>query len=376
MRVLVTGGAGFIGTSLCPRLVDAGHEVRVLDCLSEQIHGTDPAVPTVLEGRVDFIKGDVRNAEALAEALRDTEAVVHLAAETGMGQSQYEISRYSSVNVQGQAELLQLMAAGRERPGRLVIASSCRIYGEGAYSCPRHGTVFPAARERVRLERALWNPLCPACGEEVVAEATREDALPNPSSIYAATKLAQEHLAAVFGRVRGVTTAVLRFQNVYGPGQAINNPYTGILSLFSARIRNGREPLIYEDGKPVRDFVYVDDVVRSIILSLESDFEGAEVFNIGTGRPMTISLVASLLGKSLGGSKASRLTGDFRVGDVRHCLPDLSKSKRVLGYEPTVFFEEGVREYGKWVLSQPKVVDGSEKAEEELSRWNLFGKAR
>lgn len=341
-NVLITGGAGFIGSHLADELLRAGHRVRVLDDLSPQVHGEGRKRPAHLSPDVELCVGDVRDGEAVRRALRSIDAVFHLAAAVGVGQSMYRIEEYTSVNSLGTAVLVQALA---ERPVRkLVVASSMSVYGEGRYRAP-DGTIVDSAERRLeRLRRGEWEPVDDA-GRPLSPIATPEAKAPSLESIYALTKLDQERTCLVVGRAYGIPTVALRFFNVYGPRQALSNPYTGVLAIFAARLLNDAPPLVYEDGLQQRDFVSVHDVVRACRLALEAEGAAGRVLNVGSGAPRTVRDVARCIAEAMGKPHvAPELTGRHRVGDVRHCFADIDAAREVLGYEPRVAFEAGLGE--------------------------------
>lgn len=373
MLFLITGGAGFIGQQLTRTLLSEGHQVRVLDILSEQVHGPDAKVPPALRG-AEFIHGDVRDSTHLAQAVAGVDAVAHLAAETGVGQSMYEVSRYVDVNDHGTACLLQaLIECGR--PVHVVLASSRAIYGEGLYRCERCGEVSPPPRDPTALEQGAWEPMCPLCGGALHSVATHEAAPPKPGSVYAVTKLAQEHLSQVIGTAYGLSVIVLRYFNVYGPGQSLSNPYTGILSTFYTRAKSGNEIRIFEDGQESRDFVYIDDVVEATrrALLLEHHPHSA-VINVGSGVPISVhDLTCALL--ELGGWNVPvRITGGFRVGDVRHVFANMTRAKQILGFEPQIPLAEGLRRWLRWAESS-EYHDTTDAAAGQLTERGLYRSA-
>jgi dTDP-L-rhamnose 4-epimerase len=351
VRVLITGGAGFIGRHLTRALLRDGHEIRILDCFSEQVHGPDAAVPAELNG-AEVIRGDVRDKTGLTAALAGVDAVAHLAAETGVGQSMYEVDHYVDVNDRGTACLLQALARER-RPVRVVLASSRAVYGEGLYACPRCGEVSPLPRDAAVLARSVWDAVCPACGGAIAPVATHEDAPCRPGSVYAATKLAQEHLCQIVGAAYGLPTIILRYFNVYGPGQSLSNPYTGILSAFFARARSGKAIEVYEDGRESRDFVYVDDVVEATrrALLLGGDATQPQVLNVGSGAATSVLDLAQAMLRGGGWSVPVQVTGAFRVGDVRHAVADTRRAREVLGFRAAVPLEEGLRRWLTWAAA-------------------------
>jgi dTDP-L-rhamnose 4-epimerase len=372
MNILVTGGAGFIGSALVRRLVGNDHDVTVLDNLSPQIHGSEPIYRNPDERHVRFLPGDVRNREDWIKALDGQQAVVHLAAETGTGQSMYEIERYMDVNVRGTAVLLDVIANQPTSVRKLVVASSRAIYGEGRYRCVDHGYVYPLARSPKDMERGDFNVKCPTCGVDVELVATTEESAIHPSSIYGLSKQVQEQMVLMTARALGISAVALRYQNVYGPGQSLSNPYTGILSIFSTRIRNNSEIVIFEDGKESRDFVFIDDVIDATVSAISCGHEGQFAANIGTGRATTVSDVARSLIDGLGIAVPMRVSGAFRLGDIRHNLADIQRARDLLGYEPRVGFNEGARLFSSWVKSQPTVADTYEKSISEMQRRGMM----
>jgi dTDP-L-rhamnose 4-epimerase len=372
--ILITGGAGFIGTHLVRMALEAGHAVRVFDNLSPQIHGRtlDYRPPDGAQ----FLRGDVVCREDLETALKGIDAVVHLAAETGTGQSMYEIERYYRVNVQGTAVLFDILANGPHQVGAVVLGSSRSVYGEGAYSCgscrPEGLRCYPQPRSPEQLARHEWAPTCPDCGSPVEAVATKEDDRLSPASVYAASKLAQEDLVRVNCRALGIQPVVLRFQNVFGEGQSLKNPYTGILSIFSTRIRMGLSLPIFEDGKETRDFVHVEDVVRAILAGLERRNDTHDTINVGSGKASTIIAVARLLSKALGGTNEPHVTGQYRVGDIRHNWANIARLEQLSG-SPVISLDDGIRRFAAWVEAQPTPPDLLEKANAELKARGLMG---
>jgi dTDP-L-rhamnose 4-epimerase len=373
MKILVTGGVGFIGSWLVESLIQKGHVITVVDSLSPQIHGELPA-PDVswLQNpklNVKFVRADIRNSAVMDAVLQDVEAIVHLAAETGTGQSMYSIAHYYEVNQQATAWLFEAASTRHRQIKKLVLASSRSIYGDGAYRLGAR-VVVPAPRNSERLQAGHFEPLGPQ-GEALRLIATPEDSPPFPASIYAATKLANEATARICAEAYGLQVAALRFQNVYGERQSLRNPYTGILSIFSNRMRQNLPINIFEDGLESRDFVHVSDVVRSIELALFRQETDYLVANIGAGVPTTVMQVASELKRLLGSSSELKISGDFRAGDIRHCYADLSRARKVLGFEPAVLLTDGLERFVDWVLTQPLVIDQSDKAQAELARLGL-----
>jgi dTDP-L-rhamnose 4-epimerase len=372
MNVLITGGAGFIGSHLARALVDRGCEVTILDNLSVQVHGPAAELPGRLVGKVRLVRGDVRSREAWSEALQGQELVVHLAAETGTGQSMYEISRYVDVNIGGTGLMLDVLANSTHSVRRVLVASSRAIYGEGKYDCARCGDVYPVARSAEAMKRGDFEVKCPSCGANVSLLPTDEASKIHPSSLYGITKQAQEQMVMTVGSSLGLEAVALRYQNVYGPGQSLSNPYTGILSIFSTRIRNGHEILVFEDGTESRDFVYIDDVVKATIACIEHPRAAGEVFNVGSGIGTDVALVALSLVRAYDADVPVRVTGNFRVGDIRHNVAALAKIRQVIGFEADIDFPEGVRRFAQWVSEQAVSADTFEKSVEEMRAKGLF----
>lgn len=374
-RVLITGGAGFIGSSLALRLTKGGNRVRVLDSLASQIHGVNPSASPLyrsIRDSVEFIRGSVANREDVVRALRDVDSVVHLAAETGTGQSMYAIQQYSDVNIGGTALLLDLVANHPFPIRKIVVASSRAVYGEGMAQCPIHGLVAPGPRRAADLERGDFDVHCPRCNVTVGMVPTDENCPPSPGSVYGITKLTQEQMVLTVCRALGISAIALRYQNVYGPGQSLSNPYTGILSIFSTRLRNGNGINIFEDGKESRDFVYIDDVVDATVKGLEHDSPIVDVFNVGSGVATDVSTIAASLQRLLGAKVPAVVSGQFRVGDIRHNVADLTKVRAVLGFEPSVALEEGLRCFIEWVKREDIQLDGYESSLAELRTRGLF----
>lgn len=374
-KILITGGAGFIGSRLALHLLDKGYYVRVLDNLSPQIHGDNPECsPTyrTIKERVEFLLGSVTCESDVAAALEGVDAVVHLAAETGTGQSMYAIRHYSDVNIGGTALLLDMIASGRTSVGKMVVASSRAIYGEGKYHCAEHGFIFPSGRSGESMAAGDFSVTCPACGRAAQMVATDEDSLARPSSVYGITKLTQEQMVLAVGKSLGISAVALRYQNVYGPGQSLSNPYTGILSIFSTRIRNGSPINIFEDGKESRDFVYIDDVVRATYAALSQRGPLVDVFNVGSGVATDVLTIASTLQRLLEREVATTVTGQFRLGDIRHNFADLTRIRKTFAFQPSVSVEDGLRRFVEWVRAEPLGVDGYERSLQELKLRGLL----
>jgi dTDP-L-rhamnose 4-epimerase len=378
MKILITGGVGFIGSHLAQMLLKDGNKIRILDNLNTQIHGNLPTCKEWLfNERVEFIKGSITDRRTLESSLDGITHIVHLASETGTGQSMYEIERYNEVNTLGTALLLDIIANQKKRSvTNIVLASSRSVYGEGAYvcnSCPSHERrVFPYARNSTQLSLHKWDPVCPLCGGAVHAVPTQEDDPVLPKSIYAATKYAQEDLVRIACESLGISNAILRLQNVYGEGQSLNNPYTGIISIFSTRIRRGFDIPIFEDGMETRDFIHVEDVALAIRSFLYTKTPINQIMNIGSGIGHSVLSVAQQLIISLGGKVAVRVTGEYRIGDIRHNIADIRRIQKLLPGFPQIEFASGIRRFTDWVIKQPLPQDLLDQANSELRERNLM----
>lgn len=375
--VLVTGGAGFIGAHLVARLIAAGYAVRVLDTLAPQIHGRPPAGVEWLNTtpHLEFQHGSVTSSVDLHRALDGVWAIVHLASETGTGQSMYEIDRYTNVNVQGTALLMQhLVNTSSHAVDRVVLASSRSVYGEGSYVRDGDGQrLTPPSRGAEMLKAQQWNPVCPQTGRPLTAVPTHEDDRTAPSSIYAATKLMQEDLVRIARGSIGIGHVILRLQNVYGEGQSLNNPYTGILSVFSTRIRRNIVLPIFEDGEETRDFVHVADVAEAFLAALTSPRAVNSVVNVGSGHAMSVLEIARSLSSAFGVEPRLQVTGHYRLGDIRHNFADIRHLETVLGVTPRIGLDEGLRRFADWVKKQPLPNDRLGEANAELQRRNMMG---
>ncbi len=365
-KVLITGGAGFVGSHTADALVKAGHEVCVFDNLTPQVHRCQ--TPYIPDG-AEFVQGDVRDLAKLSSAVRDAEVVYHLAAAVGVGQSMYQISEYTSINNLGTANLFQAILDTRATPEKVVVASSMSIYGEGKYLCRDCGEMAPAPRPLEQLKKKSWETSCPQCGEALMPVPTREEKPLQCTSIYALSKKDQEEMTLLYGRTYGLPVVALRYFNIYGPRQALSNPYTGVCAIFASRLLNGRAPLIFEDGLQMRDFVSVHDVVRANLLAMESKAADGMALNIGSGQAITIRKVAAGLGEALGKEIDAEITGKSRAGDIRHCFADISAAKRALGYEPTANFSAGMAELAEWLASQ----HADDRAAEAVRQLRSFG---
>jgi dTDP-L-rhamnose 4-epimerase len=367
-KVLITGGAGFVGSHLAEELLEHGYSVRVLDNLASQVHGTRARRPSYLAREVELIRGDVRDREAISRALNGVDSVFHFAAAVGVGQSMYEIAYYTDNNSQGTAVFLETLSGHSIE--RLVVASSMSIYGEGLYRT--HDGTFVEARERTleQLRAHDWE-VRGSDGEPLVPVPTPETKYPALPSVYAISKYHQERLSLTIGRAYGIATVALRFFNIFGTRQALSNPYTGVLAIFASRFLNNNSPLVNEDGKQRRDFVHVRDVAQACRLALEVPEAAGEVFNIGSGRNYSVLEIAGQMARALGKEEiAPHILGKCRVGDIRNCFADISHAKEVLGYEPRVTFEEGLVELAGWLEGQI-AVDRIDHAVRELNARGL-----
>ena len=352
--ILVTGGAGFIGQCLARRLLASGVRVRILDNFSAQVH-SDVGLPADLANEVELITADIRDRDSVKRAVDGVHCVVHLAAETGTGQSMYEIERYFSVNVQGTAVLLDVIQneACAVSVSSVVVASSRAAYGEGTYNCANHGAVYPDQRQRVDMQAGRFEPFCPLCGERLTLVPTDEDAPFKPMSIYGLTKQVQEQSVLMFARTRGVNGFAMRYQNVYGPGQSLKNPYTGILAVFSNLARQNQRIEIYEDGLESRDFVYIDDVTSATFRAINYDGRFVGAVNVGSGHATAVITVAEEIKSFFKSESIIAVTGAFRTGDIRHNVADLSRVKEVLDFVPRVPFSAGLVNFLSWAAEQP-----------------------
>ena len=365
-HVLVTGGAGFVGSHLVDALVARGHRVRVLDSLEQQVHGSHDQAPTYLNRKAELVRGSITDAAAVAGALDGIDIVFHQAALVGVGQSMYDIARYCRVNTGGAAVVLEEIVKRRRQIHKVVVASSMSVYGEGAYRTQQGEVRSPRLRSRVLLERGEWEMRDPVTGEHLAAVPTPETKQLHPTSVYAVTKRDHEELFLSVGYAYRIPTVALRYFNIYGERQALSNPYTGVAAIFSSRVLNGQPPIIFEDGLQSRDLVHVSDIVQANLLSLETDRADYQPINVGSGRPTTVRQVAEAILATLGRPDLKpQVLCKFREGDIRHCYADISLARQLLGYEPKVAFAEGVQQLVAWVRSQ-QAVDRFDQAHQEL----------
>ncbi|MCK4830409.1 SDR family NAD(P)-dependent oxidoreductase [bacterium] len=357
-KILVTGGAGFMGSHLTDALVREGHEVLVYDNLDPQVH---TGTPEYLNKNAEFIKADILDKGKLKTAVQDVDVIFHEAAAVGIGQSMYEIEKYMNVNTIGTAKLLQMLVTEDHSVKKLIVASSMSIYGEGKYLCESCGIVYPQLRSDLQMSMREWELKCPNCNEEVRPAPTDEEKPLHPTSIYAISKRDQEEMCLVTGKAYGIPTVALRYFNIYGTRQSLNNPYTGVCAIFSSRIKNNNPPLLFEDGLQTRDFINVHDIVQANLLAMRKAKANYEVFNVGTGKPKSILDISNVLLKLYGksGTLSHNVVNKYRSGDIRHCYADISKIEK-LGFKPEVGFENGMNDLVEW----GKVVEAVDKTEE------------
>jgi dTDP-L-rhamnose 4-epimerase len=374
-NILISGGAGFIGSNLALKLVSLGHNVTVLDNLSPQIHTNSKENSPLyksIKGKVAFINGDVGNRKDWQKTIANSTVIVHLAAETGTGQSMHQIKKYVEVNCGGTAIMLDVLANEKHTVKKVVVASSRAIYGEGKYHCESHGEVYPDEREDTQMSNGQFEPLCSICKQPLKMLATDEDSKIHPSSIYGITKSDQEQMILVACKSLGISAIVLRYQNVYGPGQSLSNPYTGILSIFSTRILNNNPINIFEDGKESRDFVFIDDVVNATVLAIQDNKLKSCSFNVGSGVSTTVQTVADSLKKLYQSDVDIKVSGNYRLGDIRHNKADISKIKKLLGFSPKVSFKDGLKQFVDWVKNQEVNSDKYEQSINEMKDKGLM----
>lgn len=374
-NILITGGAGFIGSNIALKLVEQGRNVTVLDNLTKQIHGENPELSQLycsIKNKVNFIYGSVLDRDILEKAIEGQDVIIHLAAETGTGQSMYEIKKYCDTNIGGTALLLDILANSKHTIKKVIVAESRAIYGEGAYKCPKCGIVYPLARNEEDMNKGDFSVKCPECNMNVSLIATTEESKIHPTSIYGITKQVQGELVHCVCKALNIASVSFRYQNVYGPGQSLKNPYTGILSIFSNSLRQNHDINIFEDGTESRDFVYIDDVADGTIAAIDNNKCSGMALNIGTGESIDVLSVANELKNIYESSSEIKVSGNYRVGDIRHNYADISKAKSILGYSPKYQFKEGLKKFCEWVKTQPLEIDNYEKSLEEIRKKGLY----
>ena len=368
-HILITGGAGFIGSFLTDELIKKGYTVRILDNLEPQVHGKKK--PSYLNPKAEFIKGDVQNYITFKKALKDIDIVFHLAAKVGVGQSNYQIKNYSDANIGGMANLFDIIVNEKLPIKKILMTASMTSYGEGDSNCPTCGVVQPSLRSEEQMKKNDWNLYCPNCNRKVETIPTKERFQFNNNSIYALTKNVQEEMLMLIGKMYRIPVTSLRCFNVYGPRQSLSNPYTGVSAIFISRLKNDNQPVVYEDGLQSRDFISVHDVVDALILAMENKKADYQIFNMGSGVPTSIKEIATKLAKLLKKDIQPKLIGEFRINDIRHCYADNSKIKKLLGWKPKVSLEKGFAELIDW-SEKEEAVDTFEKAEKELKQKKLL----
>jgi len=367
MKILITGGAGFIGSHTTDLLVESGYKVRIMDAFDRQIH--QGKRPSYLNANCEVVEGDIRSAEAWKKNLAGMDVVIHLAARTGIGQSMYEPSSYSDTNINGTAIFYDVLLKNPElRKGikKIIVASSKTIYGEGAYRCKTHGTIYPEARGIEQLKKGEWELKCPICKEPMLPIGITEEKPPQTPSVYGMTKFATERLAMMFGEALNIPTIAFRYFSAYGPRQSLSNPYTGVCSIFLSRLKNGNQPVIFEDGKQLRDYTFVKDVAKSNLLAIKN-LDRSGVYNIGTGKPADLMEISNTLAEILGSDIRPKFSGEFRAGDTRHDYADITKAKKELGFRPEWGLKEGLKQLVEWGETQ-EAIDRFSSAEAERKR--------
>ena len=370
-KVLVTGGAGFIGSHIVDLLVESGYKVYVIDDLEPQVHGKVKTAPEYLNPKAEFVYGDARDKKLVNRLVGKVDAVIHEAALVGVGQSMYQVDRYVLNNDGTTGALLQAVVDHRDRIKKIIVASSMSIYGEGRYICPKCGAVAPKTRGEAQLNAHRWEMECENCGSVCKPAPTDEEKRTICESIYAITKKTTEELCLVSGAAYKIPTVALRYFNVYGPRQALSNPYTGLLAIVASRVLNKKPPIIFEDGSQSRDFVNVKDIARANLAALKWEGKGQEVVNIGTGRPLAINQAVDAVVKGLDGKEKPMITGRFRAGDIRHCYADVRKAEKLFGFKASVKFEEGLPEFLDWAREEEGVLDLAERCLGELESKGL-----
>lgn len=381
-KVLLTGGAGFIGSEIVNQLYSLGtYDIIVLDSMTEQIHGKDYEFSYLyqsIKNKCQFIYGSVCDLHILREALKDCEVVIHLAAETGTGQSMYQINQYNETNVMGTSNLLQAISllGSKSKVKKIILSSSRSVYGEGKYECPNCGVIYPSSRDKDKMLEGDFNFYCPKCGHRLFLLPTTEDSEIKPVSLYAFTKYAQEMMLRTMCPAMGIDYTIFRFQNVYGVGQSLKNPYTGILSVFSTLMLENKPVNIFEDGFESRDFINVKDVAKGVITSIDNPESNGETINLGSGENTSVIEIAEILKRQYGSQSEIKVTGDFRIGDIAHNKADITKAEKILNFKPTISLDEGLKAFCSWVQGQDKDNSGYERSLSEMEKAGMFIRKR
>ena len=377
-KLLITGGAGFIGSVIVNKLYGLdSYDITVIDSMTEQIHGKDwgqSYLYKTIEGKCNFIKASVTDINVMKEVVPQNEYILHLAAETGTGQSMYQINQYNETNVMGTSNLLQTisLAGKKSKVKKIVLSSSRSVYGEGKYECPNCGVVYPDSRDKGRMLSGDFNFYCPNCGEQLKLIPTTEDSAIKPASLYAYTKYAQEMMLRTMCPALGIDYTIFRFQNVYGVGQSLKNPYTGILSVFSTLMLDNKPVNIFEDGLESRDFVNVQDIADGVIACLDNDRSNGQTMNLGSGTNTSVIEIAGILKKHYNSTSEIRVTGDFRIGDIAHNKADITRAKEILGFQPQISLEEGLKQFCEWVVCQDTDNTKYEQSLAEMEQAGMF----
>ena len=378
MKILVTGGSGFIGAEIVNQLYKLGnHTITVLDDMTAQVHGEkyqESYLYKTIEGKCNFIKGDVRNLDVVRKAIADNEVIIHLASETGTGQSMYQINQYNEVNIMGTSNIFQSISllGKKSKVKKIILSSSRSVYGEGKYECSKCGVVYPDGRSKEQMMDGDFNFYCPFCGKRLRLLSTTEDSDIKPASLYAFTKYSQELMLKTMCKAMGIDYTIFRFQNVYGIGQSLKNPYTGILSVFSSLMLENKTVNIFEDGLESRDFVNVKDIARGVISSIDREGSNGQIINLGSGINTSVIEIAEILKKYYKSDSEIIITGDFRIGDIAHNRADITKAVEILDFKPSISLEEGMSRFCKWVKNQDKDNSGYEKSLSELEEAGMF----